>query len=264
MAKPNLEIPAERPLESLIDDLEPMVGDPGAPTLMVSFAGARLGMGISKVALRKCIADVPVQVVITPDVFPWWWAEGGILGGAPDGMPSAKARAALQARWPHKRLICEGTSFGATTALAAGSLFGAELVLAFAVLSFTGSLKRRYYRDSRWPENAKRTRMSPAVRRTSLGTDLRRGLRNPGYKEALLIADETDRLDALHARRLLDLPRTGIRWEQAGGHSVLRAMYLAGTLGPFLADAVAGRTPGAAAGAPSAAASMPAGQTHSA
>ncbi|MGH8426966.1 MAG: hypothetical protein ACRES7_03160 [Gammaproteobacteria bacterium] len=250
MAKERLADPEVRPLDALIDELEPIAGDPNAPTLMISFAGARLGMGISRVALRKCIADVPVKVVMTPDVFTWWWAEDGILAGGPDGTPSEQARAKLQARWPHERLICEGTSFGATTAILAGSLFGADLVLAFAILSFVGNLHRRYYRDPRWPENAKRTRRSPAMRRKALGTDLRRNLKKPGYKEALIIADQTDRLDALHARRLLDLPRVKAHWEKAGGHSVLRAMYLQETLGPLLADAVAGRMPGEGASTP--------------
>jgi hypothetical protein len=81
------------------------------------------------------------------------------------------------------------------------------------------------------------------VRHKTLSTDLRHGLRAPGYKEALLIADRTARLDALHARRLLDLPRIKMHWEQAGGHNVLRVMYLNGTLGPLLAEAAACQMP---------------------
>lgn len=231
------EVPEQRSLKELIGELVPVTGDSNAPTLLILFAGQRLGMGISRVAFRKAVADLAVNVVMTPDTAPWWWADDGILAGDPAGMPSVRLREELRRQWPHDRLLCMGYSMGGSIALLAGSLFGAEGVMAFSTLSFVDRWRRLIYRDRRWHSATART--APALRKAR--HDMRRVLRNPTYREALLISDPDDRLDALHARRLADIPRTKLRWERGGGHQILRAMYLQGTLGLLLADAVNGR-----------------------
>lgn len=231
-----LPVPATRSLEQLVDELEPIAGDPDASTLMICFAGARLGLGVSRVAFRKCIEDLAVRVLMTPDTSPWWWAEDGVLAGAADGTPSGAARALLRKRWPHRGLICEGTSLGATVAVMAGSLFGAERVLAFAPVTFYDHWRRLRFRDRRWP-GAAALRTAPAMRR--IRCDLRSSTRRPGYGAARVVADCEDRLDRLHATRVERDPRVRVDWQKGGGHSVLRAMYLNGALGPYLADVIA-------------------------
>lgn len=242
-----LPVPDYRSLRELLDELEPVGPFVPGRALMISFAGARLGMGVSRLAFRRCIEGLPLNVLVTPDVSPWWWADGGIIAGASDGMPSEQARALLRERWEFERLICQGTSLGATVALMAGSLFGADEVLAFAPLSFYGRWRRMFYRDRRWPAAAT-LRRSPALRRVRC--DIRRALRKPGYRAATVIADRTDRLDAKHALRLADRPHTRVHWEHEGGHGVLRAMYLRGTLRGIIAEALGDRadTPNEPAG----------------
>lgn len=231
------EVPEQRSLKTLISELTPVAGDPAAPTLLILFAGQRLGMGISGLAFRKAVGDLPVNIVMTPDTAPWWWADDGILAGDPAGTPSPASQAELQSRFPHQRLLCMGYSMGASIALLAGSLFGADLVIGFSTLSFVDRWRRFIHRDRRW--NSATARTAPALRK--MHCDLRRALKSPGYHEALLIADPDDRLDTLHARRITDLPGVRLRFEHGGGHQVLRAMYLQGTLGALLADAVYGR-----------------------
>lgn len=231
-----LPVPEARSLDELIGELEPVAGDSNADTLLVSFAGARLGLGVSRVAFRRCLDGLPVRAVMTPDVSPWWWSDDGILAGAPDGTPSPSARARLQARWPHRHLICEGTSLGATVAVMAGSLFGAELVLAFAPVSFYDHWRRWRHRDRRWP-GAASLRRAGAMKR--IRCDLRKTTTNPGYGELRIVVDRLDRLDSLHTRRIARDPRTRVLWQRGGGHGVLRAMYLQGTLRRLFVDALA-------------------------
>lgn len=230
------EVPEQRSLKGLIGELTPVAGNQQARTLLVLFAGMRLGIGVSRLALRKAVGDLPVNIVMTPDIAPWWWADDGILAGDPEGMPSRRLQAELQRQLPHDRLLCMGYSMGASIALLAGSLFGADCVIGFSTLSFVDRWRRLIYRDRRW--NSATARSAPAIRR--MRSDLCRALGSPGYHQAVLIADPDDRLDTLHARRLARLPRVTLRWEHGGGHQVLRAMYLKGTLGPLLADAVYG------------------------
>lgn len=64
-----LPVPEARFWDQRVGELEPVAGDANADTLLVCFAGARLRLGVSRVAFCKCLDGLPVRAVMAGSLF---------------------------------------------------------------------------------------------------------------------------------------------------------------------------------------------------
>lgn len=102
----------------------------------------------------------------------------------------------------------------------------ADEVLSFVPQTFIDRKLRMIYFDRRDREHIRNTSNKYALKEAF---DLKKFLNNPGYAKATVFADKQHRLDAIHARRIMHLPKTSVVWRLVG-HALVKDLRESGEL----------------------------------
>ncbi len=209
-------------------------GPRGAP-LLVAFGGVAAGLGIPPFEFMRLTGELPVGRVFLRDLRQAWFQKGIADVGPRPADIAARLQALIDDLEP-SRVVFTGNSAGAYAALLFGTMLRPDEVHAFAPQTFISWPKRLAHRDLRWTREQIRMRVGGLERRY---LDLVPVLTSHDGTAAMHVYYATsDRLDALHARRL---SRTGVQLHgfEAGGHGLVRALRDSGDLQRIIRAAVA-------------------------
>jgi hypothetical protein len=209
---------------------------PDSRRLVVTFGGLAGGMaGVGPPGGRfrqgpmfefaRTLATVPVKTVFVRDHASAWYHRGVVGVGAD---VDAVAEHLREITADADEVVMIGNSAGGYAALLFGALTGAE-VHAFSPQTFIDPTLRQLHGDTHW-----------SLFLDALGDDL-----DSRYADLLPLLGEGDgpfhvyypaaeRIDALHAERLRELPQVRLHAFQYGGHGLVRALREAGWLRSFV------------------------------
>ena len=220
-------LPRRSDTEGIVCDLEP-----DSTRLFVSFGGLAGGAGVSPTfEFVRSFSSAPLKTVYVRDLAAAWYHRG-VAGVGPDVDSVAMHLREITA--DAEEVVMVGNSAGGFGALLFGSLLGCE-VHAFSPQTFIEPSLRQTHRDTRWESFV-----------DALGTDL-----DHRYADLLPVLAESagrfhvyyaarERLDAVHAERLGDLPQVTLHPFEYEGHDLVRALRASGWLRSFIDAQVTG------------------------
>lgn len=212
--------------------------DPGRP-LLLAFGGINLGFGMPPFEFQAIANRLDCNFIFVRDPSQSWY-QGDLPGLGAGVRDLVHGLESVTRNLQPSRLACTGNCTGGYAALLAGSHLGADSVLAFAPATYFSFWLRLRMLDWRWRDLATRSRRAAAAHPPSF--DLKRYLRSPGWRSAVIYFDGSHRLDSVHARRLAALPRTRLI-SSSGGHGVVQRLREEGRLEELLRRAVFGHDP---------------------
>ena len=209
-------------------------GPRGTP-LLVAFGGVAAGLGIPPFEFMRLTGDLPVGRVFLRDLRQAWFQRGIADVGPRPADIAGHLQAVIDDLEP-SRVVFTGNSAGGYAALLFATMLRPDEVHAFAPQTFISWPKRVVHRDFRWTREQVRMRMGRLERHYLDLVPVLTGHDGTAAMHAYYAT--SDRLDALHARRLAT---TGVHLHgfEAGGHGLVRALRDSGDLQRIIRGAVA-------------------------
>ncbi len=207
----------------------------GAP-LLVAFSGHWGHLAMPIFEFGRLTDHLEVSRLLVREPYRAWYHRG-----LPEAGPDILSLCSLLERHVRdvrpRSVIAFGVSAGGYAALLFGALLGFDEVHALAPQTTLGRWHRLRMLDRRWQRDiAQIYRTAPQNRPFR---DLRRVLpRRPSATTFHVHYSRADRLDALHAERLADLPNVLLHSYPAGGHRLARWLHERGELLRLLERAV--------------------------
>lgn len=206
----------------------------GHTTLLICFSGIYTAPGIPIFSFRGVTSNLRCDKVYLRDLHRAWYHYGIDEKITSLDMIEKYLTTLIKERG-YTRVCLMGSSMGAYAAILIGHRICADQVMAFSPQTFIGKWKRLITWDRRWEEY-----ISKIKNKDERYTDVVKYLTGSSFCDTRLDVYycSDHRLDALHARRLKNIPGINLIPVEIGGHLVIKALKEQGQLHKILHDAI--------------------------
>src|SRR5690554_3142961 len=207
-----------------------LIENNGSASLLVSFGGIRMGLGMPVFEFYNSLENVPCDKIFITDPNQGWYHKG-INSELTDIYKIAGFLKAEIEKAAYTNVCFIGNSMGGYAAMVFGSLLNVPHIIAFSPQTFIDKWNRFFFQDKRWSAQLQRVYGYPQRGREFF--DLKKHLNSSSLDFTGNIAiyySKKDKLDGIHAERLRKFESVNLNPYDFGGHQLIRALKESGQL----------------------------------